>query len=91
MLNASFRTGCIFAVTVAIGYTACALVFWAFPQAAASFMTALFHGLDFSRLQTGASIFSFGGFSYALVAITFWAFLLGAVFGWLSILFPPHQ
>ena len=89
MLDRSLRLGAAFAITVAVGYAACTVVFWMFPQAAASFMTALFHGLDFGRLQSGSSLFSFGGFSYALIAITVWAFLLGTVFGWLSSIFTP--
>jgi hypothetical protein len=78
------RTASTFAVTVAIAYAACTFVFWLFPQAAASFMNGLFHGLDFRRLQDGASLFSFGGFLFALLGITGWAFLLGMLFGWLQ-------
>jgi hypothetical protein len=42
------RTGGAFALTVAIGYAACALVFWMFPQAAAGFMNALFHANEWT-------------------------------------------
>ena len=45
--------GTALAVTVGVGYTACALLFWAWPEAAANFMNALFHGLDFRKLQSG--------------------------------------
>jgi len=83
MLNPSLRTGTVFAATVAAAYTACAILFWLFPEAAASFMNALFHGLDFRKLQ-GAGDFSFGGFLYALVGITAWAFVFGTLFGWLQ-------
>ena len=51
------RTGSAFALTVAVGYTACALLFWAFPASAANFMSSLFHGLDFSRLQSEPAAF----------------------------------
>lgn len=78
------RTGIAFAVTVGIGYAACGLVFWLWPQAAAGFMNALFHGLDFSPLQQDAAAFRFDGFVYALVGMMVWAFALGALFGWLS-------
>lgn len=80
MTASPLRTGGAFALTVAIGYTACALVFWLFPQAAGTFMSSLFHGLDFTRLQPGPASFSFGGFAGALAAITIWAFFLGAIF-----------
>ena len=83
MLNPSLRTGTTFAATVTIAYTACAILFWLFPEAAASFMNALFHGLDFRKLQT-ASDFTLAGFVYALVGITAWAFIFGALFGWLQ-------
>jgi large-conductance mechanosensitive channel len=78
------RTGAALAATVAIGYAACTLVFWLWPEAAASFMNTLFHGLDFRKLQSGPALFNFGSFVYALVGITIWAFGLGALFGWLS-------
>ena len=84
MFSQSLRTGGAFAITVAVAYAACAFVFWLFPDAAASFMNALFHGLDFRRLQSGSSLFTFGGFVYALVAITVWAFIFGTLFGWLQ-------
>ena len=45
-------------------------------------MNALFHGLDFGRLQAGQAMFSFGGFAYALVVLTVWSFALGALFEW---------
>jgi large-conductance mechanosensitive channel len=83
-MNNPVKSGVALAVTVAIGYAACSLVFWLWPEAAASFMNSLFHGLDFRKLQSGTALFSFGSFVYALAGITIWAFGLGAVFGWLS-------
>ena len=75
------RTGVALAVTVGIGYTACALVFWIWPEASANFMSALFHGLDFHKLQSGPTLFSFGSFFYALAILAVWAFAIGAIFG----------
>ena len=77
------RTGTALAVTVGIGYTACALVFWLWPDAAATYMNALFHGLDFRKLQSGPAMFNFGSFFYALAVSVVWAFALGAIFGWM--------
>jgi small-conductance mechanosensitive channel len=82
-MNKSISTGTAFATTVAIGYAACTLVFWLWPEAAANFMNALFHGLDFRKLQSGSVLFSFGSFLYALLILAAWAFGLGALFGWL--------
>jgi hypothetical protein len=83
-MNNPIRSGTAFATTVAIGYTLCTLVFWIWPEAAANFMSALFHGLDFRRLQSGPALFTFGSFTYALVVMAAWAFGLGALFGWIS-------
>ena len=74
--------GTALAVTVGVGYTACALLFWAWPEAAANFMNALFHGLDFRKLQSGPSLFGFASFFYTLVIAMVWALVLGVVFGW---------
>ena len=82
--NGAVCKGCVLAATVGIGYAACTLVFWLFPDAAANFMNALFHGLDFRKLQAGTSLFSFGSFVYAEVILMGWAFGLGALFGWLD-------
>ena len=82
-MNTAIRTGAALAATVAMGYAACTLVFWLWPEAAANFMNALFHGLDFRKLQSGAALFSFGSFAYALLILAVWAFGLGALFGWL--------
>ena len=49
----SLKTGASLAITIAIGYFVCAMLFLASPGLAASFLDALFHGLQFSRLQAG--------------------------------------
>lgn len=77
------RTGAALATTAGVGYAACAVVFYLFPDAAVQFMNALFHGLDFRKLQVGPALFSFGSFVYALVVMAAWAFGLGAIFGWI--------
>jgi small-conductance mechanosensitive channel len=79
----AIRAGLALAVTVGIGYSSCALVFWLWPEAAATFMNGLFHGLDFRRLQSGPVLFSFGSFLYALVVMMAWAFALGTIYDWL--------
>jgi uncharacterized protein DUF5676 len=80
----TFRIGTVFATTVGIGYAACTLVFWLLPDSAATFMNALFHGLDFRKLQAGSSLFSFGSFLYAEIVLVGWAFALGSLYGWLA-------
>jgi hypothetical protein len=75
-------TGTALAATVGVGYIACTLVFWLWPEAAANFMNGLFHGLDFRKLQLGATLFSFGSFFYAFVVLVAWAFAIGTLFTW---------
>lgn len=80
-MNSAIRTGTTFAATVGIGYALCTLVFWTWPEAAATFMNGLFHGLDFRKLQSGPALFSYGAFFYALLVLVAWAFGLGVLFG----------
>ena len=82
-MNTALRAGAALALTAALGYTACTLVFLLWPETAANFVSALFHGLEFRKLQNGAALFEFRGFFYVLVVLTVWAFWLGALFGWL--------
>jgi len=78
------RAGITLAITVGIGYSACALVFWIWPEVAATFMNRLFHGLDFRKLQSGATLFRFDDFAYALAGLMIWAFIFGTIYGWLQ-------
>ena len=80
----AISAGVALAITVGIGYAACALAFRAAPDAAMTFMNALFHGLDFRKLQSGPALFDFGSFFFALLVAVVWAFVLGAVFGWIT-------
>lgn len=80
--GSALATGTALAITVGIGYAACALVFRAWPDASMEFMNALFHGLDFRKLASGSAPFVFGSFFYALFVAVVWAFGLGALFGW---------
>lgn len=79
-------TGAALAATVAIGYAACTLVFVAFPSSAATFLNALFHGLDFGKLQPAGG-FSLTGFGGAVAVLAFWAYLIGALFAAIRNLF----
>ena len=80
----ALKTGLAFAATVGIGYSLCTVVFWSWPEAAATFMNALFHGLDFRKLQSGPALFSFGSSFYTLAVMVAWAFGLGAIFAWIQ-------
>ena len=80
-------TGAAFAITVVIGYAACTAIFVALPDASAAFLNALFHGLDFTRLQPAAGVFSLAGFGRAAAVIAVWSFVLGTLFGAMRNLF----
>lgn len=77
-------TGLALAVTVAVFYALCTLVWLVAPGPFLGFMNSLFHGLDFKPLLTSAP-FSWGGFVEALLVMSLWAFLAGTFFGWLRL------
>ena len=78
-----FRAGGALAATAALGYALCTLVFLLWPETAANFMNALFHGLEFRKLQNGPALFDFSRFFYVLVVLSIGSFWFGALFGWL--------
>jgi hypothetical protein len=88
-LDSAIPSGVALAITVGIGYAACALAFGIWPEAAMDFMNALFHGLDFRKLARGPAPFDFSSFFVALCVAVVWAFALGALFGWLIDRFRP--
>jgi len=77
------KIGAVLSLTVGIGYAACTVAFWLMPEGAATLMSALFHGLDFRKLQAPGAVFGFQGFAYALAVMMVWSFALGALFAWL--------
>lgn len=78
------RTGAALAITIAIAYALCALVFVAFPDGSVAFLNALFHGLDFRKLQPGPGGFSLAGFGAAVIVMAVYGFLIGALWAWVS-------
>ena len=83
-ISASLRTGIALAQTVAIFYTLCTLVWLAAPGPFLGFMNSLFHGIDFTSLVRSGGGFAWSGFFEALLVMSVWAFLAGALFGWLN-------
>ena len=82
-LGNPYKVGGTLAITVAIGYSLCTIVFWLFPEASANFMNALFHGLDFTPLKRDGT-FTFTSFVFGLAVLAAWAFFTGAVFAWVG-------
>lgn len=72
--------GITLAVTVAIGYTACAAAWAIWNEAALDFLNALFHGLDFRKIVLPRSDYGLWLFLYPLVVLSVWAFFIGALY-----------
>lgn len=79
----ALRTGLTVAITVAVFYSACALIWALAPQASLTWMNSLFHGLDFSGMVR-PRVFAWSGFLYALAVLVVWGFALGAFYNWLA-------
>ena len=77
------RAGTSLAITVAVFYSACALIWALAPQASLSWMNSLFHGLDFTAMMRPRA-FTWGGFLSAIVVLAIWGFALGAFYHWLA-------
>ena len=78
----ALQTGVALAVTVALFYALCTLVWLVAPGPFLGFMNSLFHGIDFSPLLRPAPL-SWPGFIESLVVLSIWALLAGSFFGWL--------
>lgn len=79
---APFRTGITFAITVAVFYVLCTLVWVLAPGPFLGFMNSLFHGLDFTSLVQSTR-FALPAFVVVLLVLSAWSFLAGAFFSWL--------
>ncbi len=81
-------TGIALAITLPIGYAVCTVIFVTFPDASVAFLNALFHGLDFRKLQPASGGFSLAGFGTVIVTGALAGLFIGALFGgirnWLS-------
>ena len=76
------KTGVTLAVTLAIAYTLCAVVYALAPERGIDFLNALFHGLDFRKLAAPEP-FTFVMFLYPLFVFVAWGFLVGTLYAWL--------
>lgn len=82
-MNAPWKTGIALALTMAISYTVCALLYALWPTQGIAFLNALFHGLDFSRLQAPQE-YGVTTFVGPLLVLTVWGAIVGTLFAWLS-------
>lgn len=80
MTNVSpWRTGASLAITVAIAYAVCAILYGLWPDRGVEFLNALFHGLDFQKLAAPVP-FRATTFLYPLIVLVVWGFLVGTLF-----------
>ncbi|MCK6454080.1 MAG: DUF5676 family membrane protein [Alphaproteobacteria bacterium] len=86
MTSEPWRIGAALALTVAVSYPVCAILYVRWPERGIEFLNALFHGLDFSRLATGAPA-RLSSFYFPFVVLVVWGLLAGTLFGWLHRLF----
>ena len=77
-----WKTGVTLAVTLAIAYTACAVVYALAPERGIDFLNAMFHGLDFRKLVT-TEPFTFLMFVYPLFVFVVWGFVVGVLYAWM--------
>jgi hypothetical protein len=82
-MNAPWKTGISLALTMAISYTICALLYALWPAQGIAFLGALFHGLDFGRLQAPQD-YSVATFVGPLLVLSVWGAMVGTLFAWLS-------
>lgn len=83
MNTSHWHTGRSLAITMALSYTLCALLYWLWPQQGIRFLNALFHGLDFGRLLTPAP-FSLTDFFMPMTVLVVWGFVIGTLYSWVS-------
>ncbi|TAK90239.1 MAG: hypothetical protein EPO06_09650 [Burkholderiaceae bacterium] len=76
------HTGITLALTLIVFYSLCTLIAVLWHAQFMQFTNALFHGLDFGKLQTDAP-YSWGAFFQALVVFAVWGFAVGTFFAWL--------
>ena len=77
------------AVVAGINYLVCTVIWMTWKEPSLDFLNALFHGLDFRKLEAPAS-FSMSSFIYAWVGMMIWAFVIGVIFALASNRLRPH-
>jgi 2TM family of unknown function (DUF5676) len=85
-----WKFGVVLALTLAVSYTVCAALYAAWPGVAIDFLNALFHGLDFHKLDTGEP-FAVTMFVFPFVVFVVWGFVVGTLFAWTHSLFYAER
>ena len=74
-----WKFGMVLALTVGFNYVLCTIFWTIWTEPSIDFLNALFHGLDFRKLQSGAP-FSLGNSVFALVVFMAWIYAVGAIY-----------
>ncbi|MGQ0675449.1 MAG: DUF5676 family membrane protein [Rhodospirillales bacterium] len=90
MTKSPWKTGAALAATIAVSYPICAILYVLWPDRGIEFLNALSHGLDFSKLATGAPA-RISALYYPFVVLVIWGFLVGTLFAWLHDLFRGRR
>jgi hypothetical protein len=77
-------SGITWALTVALIYPLCAVAFTLWPTGAFAFLSALFHGADFTGMRTAAAGTTFRQVFMAFCGIVVLAFVVGVVYAWMN-------
>jgi hypothetical protein len=75
-------TGLTLSITVVLFYALCTSVWLVLPEPFMDFMSTLFHGLDFRRLQT-SRVLTWWAALYPAILFAIWFFAAGVFFAWL--------
>ncbi|KWF26701.1 hypothetical protein WL88_10730 [Burkholderia diffusa] len=85
-----WKFGVALALTLATAYTVCAVLYAAWPTLGIDLLNALFHGLDFHKLDTGEP-FTLRMFVYPFAVFVVWGFAVGTLFAWVHNLFYAER
>jgi hypothetical protein len=85
-----WKFGTVLSLAVGLNYVLCTIVWTIWTEPSMDFLNALFHGLDFRKLQTSAA-FSLPSFLYALITFMAAVYVLGVIFALLRNLLQPNE
>ena len=84
-----WKFGAVLSLAVGINYVLCSIVWMTWTERSIDFLSALFHGLDFHKLQV-VGTFSLSSFVYALAAFMIWVYAIGAIYALIRNWLQPH-
>ncbi len=84
-----WKFGSVLSLAAGINYVLCSLVWMTWTERSIDFLRALFHGLDFHKLEV-VGAFSLSSFVYALAAFMIWIYAIGVIYALVRNWLPPH-